>query len=112
MAEAPRRTPVNEMPTLDGAPPPADVQQQVVSNQVRSARDWNDTAQDIVLNNIVNENDQARQTRWQMVALVMVVLVLLIFGSWWTYNNIMHDRFVERERGEAARTPYTPETVR
>ena len=108
-----RRQPViSQVPTLDGAPPPLDVQEKVVNNQVHSSRAWNDTAQDIVLNNIINENEEVRDTRWKIIAGVLVVLALFFYGSWWTYNAYAHDRFVAQERAAGEKTPYTPETIR
>jgi hypothetical protein len=103
---------ISQVPTLDGDPPSLEVQEKVVDNQVQSSRAWNDTAQDIVLNNIINENEEVRDTRWQIIAVVMVVLALFLYGSWWTYNAYAHDRFVAHERAAGERTPYTPETIR
>ena len=102
-----------EVPTVtDGVPPDPDVQARVVSNQVRAARDWNETAQDLVINNIVNENQEVRESRQQVLVLALVVLVLLVVGSVYAYRTYSHDRFVEQQRTEATNTPYRPETIR
>jgi hypothetical protein len=104
---------VSEVPTItDGEPPDRDVQARVVSNQVRAARDWSDTAQDLVINNIVNENQGIRESRREILVLAGLVLVLLILGSIYTYRNYVQDNFAERESIEASNTPYRPETIR
>lgn len=104
---------VSEVPTItDGEPPDPGVQSRVVSNQVRSARDWNDTAQDIVINNIVNENQSVRDSRRELLLLAVLVLVLLIAGSVYAYRAYDQNEFIERERIEANNTPYRPETIR
>jgi hypothetical protein len=104
---------VAQVPTItDGAPPDPDIQARVVSNQVRSARDWNDTAQDIVINNIVNENQNVRDSRREILVLAILVLVLLVAGSFYAYRNYIQDSFVEQQRVEATNTPYRPETIR
>jgi hypothetical protein len=84
----------------------------MVSNQVRAARDWNETAEDIVVNNIINENQGVRDSRRELLVLVCLVLVLLVAGSIYTYRAYTNDRFVAQERAEADNTPYRPGTVR
>jgi hypothetical protein len=104
---------ISEVPTItDGTPPEPEMQSRVVSNQVRSARDWNDAAQDIVINNIVNEKQDIRDSRRQILVLAALALVLLVLGSIYTYRNYIQDRFIEREQIEASNTPYRPETIR
>ncbi len=109
-----RRPPsIGSVPTLtDGAPPDPDIQEQVVTNQVRSASQWNDTDHDMVLSNIINEREDRRQTRWEILALVALTIILFICGSIWTYNSIQHDRLFASEKAAGQQTPYTPETIR
>lgn len=104
---------IGEVPTLgDGEPPDPDIQEQVVSNQVKSAAQWNDTAQDIVMNNIINEREDRRETRWHIVAMCMVALIVLLWGSWYTYANYTHDRVLAAQEQASQEKPYTPETIR
>ena len=104
---------ISEVPTIsDGDPPPKDVQARVVSNQVQAARAWNDTAQDIVVNNVINENFERRESRRELLILLCLALILLVVGSVYAYRNYTRDRFVDRQEVEATNTPYRPETVR
>lgn len=104
---------ISEGPTINnGAPPNPALQARVTSNQVHSQLAWNDTAQDIVVNNIINENQGRRDSRRELVVLLCLALVLLIAGSIYTYRNLNQDRFVASERAAAISTPYRPETVR
>jgi len=104
---------VGQVPTLsDGEPPDLDVQEQVVANQVKAATQWNDTAQDMVLSNIINEREADRETRWQIYAGIAVILLVFLIGLVWNYNNKQHDRLVAYEKAAAVQTPYTPETIR
>jgi hypothetical protein len=104
---------IGAVPTLaDGAPPPPDVQEQVVTNQVRTATQWNDTAEDIAVSNLINEREQVRQTHWLVFAVGVIAVLVCVFGIWWTYNSRMHDRLLASERAAAQQTPYTPETIR
>ena len=74
---------IGRVPTIgDGEPPPPDVQEQVVSNQVRNAEQWRDTAGDLVLNNIINERESERETRWEVLAVALLAILILILGSW------------------------------
>ena len=109
-----RRPPaIGTVPTIsDGLPPDPDVQEQVVSNQVKAVSQWNDTSYDMALSNIINERDEERQARWQALAGVGVALLVLLIGIIWTQNAIQHDRLVASQRAAAAQTPYTPETIR
>lgn len=104
---------VAQVPSIDdGQPPDPAVQARVVSNQVRAARDWNDTAQDIVVSNIINENQEKRDSRRELLVLAILVIILLIVGTAYTYRNYTQDRFIAQQQREAANTPYRPETVR
>ena len=97
-------------PRTRSAPAP-EVQARVVSNQVRAARDWNSTAQDIVAGNIINENQERRDSRKELLVLACVVLIVLVAGSIYTYRTHAQDRFIAQQRVEAAKTPYRPETL-
>jgi hypothetical protein len=104
---------VGQVPTLsDGYPPDPDIQEQVVSNQVRAANQWEDTERDMVISDIINERDARDDSRRQALVLALVTLFLLIAGIAWTYNSIQHDRMVNTQRAAAVQTPYTPETIR
>jgi hypothetical protein len=103
----------NEVPSIDdGEPPDPEIQRRMVSNQVHAAQAWNDTAQDIVINNIVNENAERRESRRELIVLACLVLILLIVGSVYTYQVRTQDRFIANEREAGANTPYRPETIR
>jgi hypothetical protein len=113
MRKYPRAPTVGQVPTLsDGLPPDLDIQEQVVSNQVRAAGQWDDTAQDMVLSDIINEREEVREIRWETLAIAVVTLVLLIAGIIWTYNSVQQDRLLASEKAAGTRTPYTPETIR
>jgi hypothetical protein len=102
-----------KMPTIsDGQPPDPEIQQQVLQNQARTAAQWNDTARDMVISNIVNERERVRETRWELITLAVLGVILLVLGSIYTYNNYVRDRFVEDQRAAAESTPYRPETTR
>ena len=104
---------VGQVPTLsDGFPPDLDIQEQVVSNQVRAAAQWNDTERDMVMSDIINERDAERESRRQALVLALVTLLLFVMGLAWTYNSVQHDRLVASEKAAAVQTPYTPETIR
>ena len=104
---------VTQTPTItSGEEPPVEIQARMVSNQVRSARDWNDTAQDLVINNIINENQDVRDSRRELLILACLVLVLLVAGSIYTYRTYASDQFIAQERAQGTETPYRPETVR
>jgi hypothetical protein len=104
---------VGQVPTVsDGYPPDLDIQEQVVSNQVRAAAQWDDTERDMVLSDIINERDAKEDSRRQALILALVTLFLFIVGLAWTYNSIQHDRLVNSQRAAATQTPYTPETIR
>lgn len=108
-----RRPPaIGTIPTIDGTPPDPDVQEQVVANQVRAAQAWRDTADDLAINNMVNAREQQRETRWEVVVLAVLVVILFFCGLWYTYTNYTHDRAVAAQRSAAQQTPYTPETIR
>ena len=104
---------IGTVPTVgDGAPPSPDVQEQVVTNQVRTAAQWNETAQDMALSNLINEREQVRQTHWLVLAVGLIAILVCLFGLRWTYNDYMHDRLIASERAASQQTPYTPETIR
>lgn len=107
-----RRPAVATVPTIDDgrAPEPA-VQQQVMENQNRAAALWNETERDIAIANIVNEREEIRETRWQMVVLALLAVILLVAGSIYTYNNVQRDRLYAQERNAAIEKPYTPEAI-
>lgn len=104
---------VGQVPTLsDGYPPDPDIQEQVVSNQVKAATQWDDTERDMALSDIINERDSREDSRRQALVLALVTLVLFIVGLAWTYNSLKHDRLVSSEKAASVQTPYTPETIR
>lgn len=106
-----RRAPaIGNVPTIrDGAPPHPDLQERVVENQVRTASRWDDTAVDMTVADMVNAEDNVRQTRQQIVVVALICLLVFMLGSWWTYNNYLHDRLFAQEKARAAQTPYVPE---
>src|SRR5205807_3515995 len=45
-------------------PPDADLREQVLRNQTRTAIEWSETTGDLAVNNIVNEREAVPRTRW------------------------------------------------
>jgi hypothetical protein len=104
---------IGVVPTLaDGLPPDPDIQEQVVTNQVRAASQWDATEDDISYSNIVNEREDQRQARWEILALGALTLLLFLYGTIWTYNSIQHDRLFAAEKEAGQQTPYVPENIR
>ena len=93
-------------------PPDPDIQEQVVTNQVRAANLWDATADDIVIINVINEREDQRQARWEILALGALTLLLFLYGTIWTYNSIQHDKLFAAEKEAGVQTPYTPENIR
>ena len=42
---------------------------------------------------------------------VLLAIILLVVGSMYTYQNVMHDRLLAQERAFAADRPYAPRTI-
>ena len=102
----------NTVPTLtDGQPPAPEIRDNVVRNQTRTAMQWHDTAEDMVLGDIIREREEVRQSHWQMVVLTLVVIAVLVLGSIWTYNNVIRDRMTESNRTAGNEMPFQPETI-
>ncbi len=92
-------------------PPDPALKEQVVRNQARTAMQWSDTAADMAVNNIINERDRIEETRWHVLVMGLLAILLAIYGSWWTYHSIVADRAMADQRTVAAQKPYAPEAI-
>ena len=92
-------------------PPDPSLKEQVVRNQARTAIQWSDTTADLAVNNIINERDQIQETRWHILVMGLLAILLAIYGSWWTYNSLINDRALAAQRSAASERPYQPQSV-
>lgn len=93
------------------APEETLVRDQTIRNQARAAAQWSDTAEDMVINDLIREREQIRDSRWQIAVLATLAVAILIVGSIWTYRNVMRDRATEFNRNAGAAQPYQPESI-
>ena len=93
------------------APNETPLRDQVIRNQTRAAAAWSDTAEDMVLNDLIREREQIRDSRWQIAVLTALAVIVLIVGSIWTYRNVMHDRATAFNKAAAEAQPYQPEGI-
>ena len=93
------------------APQETPIRDQVIRNQTRAAVAWSDTAEDMVLNDLIREREQIRDSRWQIAVLAALAVIILIVGSVWTYRNVMHDRATDFNRAAAESNPFQPESI-
>src|SRR6266480_3507838 len=95
-----RRTPaIATTPTIEeGRPAEPGLQRQVLKNQHETAEMWSDTERDIAIANIVNEREEIRETRREIVVIAILAIILFVFGSIYTYRSTQHDRLLAQER--------------
>ncbi len=104
-----RRPAIATTPTIDdGRPAEPAVQRQVFKNQSKSAALWDETNRDLAVANIVHEREEIRAAHWQILAAVVLAIVVLAAGVFYTFRNVEHDRLLAQERGSAIVTTYAP----
>src|SRR5687767_824040 len=107
-----RRPAIATEPTIDdGRPAEPALQRQVMKNQSQTAAMWDETERDIAIANIVHEREEVRATHWQILALAVLAVILLVAGSFYTFRNRQHDQLLAQERSAAIEKPYAPESV-